>query len=144
MTNREIDALVAEKVMGWTRIPSNHPYRWYNDRGGVIVEGQPQKFPCYDKANATYGGIPDDWRPSSSIAAAWEVVEKLSGPDFDHRCVIVSKTDMTDEKWGCEIGNTQAAGSDGASYAVADTAPMAICLAALNAVGVEVPQKGSK
>ncbi len=85
----ELDALVAEKVMGWTEL---------------MIRG---------------GGVP---AYSTSIADAWTVVEKFS--DFD---------------WKLEShgeGHTFTIYKDATHYCGdADTAPLAICYAALNAAG---------
>jgi len=113
MDNRKIDRLVAEKIMGWKYYPEGHhisnELTWIGADGGWYI-----KCPNY----------------STDIAAAWEVVEKLQkeyivsilGPDDQgtHWCVdIMSKNQKLN--FANEVGNT---------------APMAICLAALKAKGV--------
>jgi len=63
----ELDRLVAEKVMGWKRTTEGAPpgcAYWKDDDGFV-------------RANETPGGSLN-WNPSTDIAAAWEVVEKLA------------------------------------------------------------------
>lgn len=98
---RELDALIAEKVMGW-KPPEfidgvSLERRWKNDRG-------------------EFDSLP---RYSTDIAAAWEVVEKIgliigkNGPVWDAQ-----------DLWDLPV-----------YFASADTAPHAICLAALKAVG---------
>jgi hypothetical protein len=60
---REMDALVAEKVMGWTK-------KWNNFSGANDWMG--------------YGtGTRNDrnWKPSEDISAAWEVVERIKTKD---------------------------------------------------------------
>ena len=58
---RELDALVAEKVMGWHHI-EKEGYHWMQGR----LPGQPANF------------VPTPVRPySTDIAAAWVVLEKL-------------------------------------------------------------------
>lgn len=98
LSTREIDALVADHVMGLSG-------PW----GATFLGGKP--LPHY----------------STDIAAAWEVVEKVGDIKLEgYRCVdgcfrwCVTTFDLDD----IEIR--------------ADTAPMAICLAALKAKGVEV------
>lgn len=104
---RELDALVARDVMGWeVRGPHSGPW--------VILRGYPEYPHLTDKT----------WRPSTDIADAWEVVEKLADGT---RTVHVWKP--RNYGWGCSIGH-----SHGEAY----TAPHAICLAALRAVGHEV------
>lgn len=138
MNLREIDRLIAEWVMRWSR---------YSGVGWPCC-------PCFDDR---YGrvelifGITEDsfksrtWHPTEDIAAAWEVVAKMAtGRPFLMDCrnlmlggfrIRVSFTDIeivntVDEEFGGRVRQFQA---------IADTAPLAICLAALRANGVEVP-----
>lgn len=121
---RELDALIAEKVM------SQVVHR--NLKGGWSI-GEPD---YYDSAGELilYNSLPPY---STDIAAAWGVVEKLHemrpgshfqllrtrnwslGPGLKHEAYFGFYMGMGDHKeWG---------------KAVADTAPHAICLAALKA-----------
>lgn len=110
--SREIDALVAEKVMGlWGFCKcdgeigfTRHPTR--------------DRFECIDCG----GWLGENY--STDIAAAWEVVEKLSTwPWCFTRSGETFKFDL---------------GYEGERYyAVAETPAMAICLAALKAKGVD-------
>lgn len=104
---RGLDALVAEKVMGWTPIPD---------------------APSWSEGYRDANGIPQKTRPfSTSIADAWSVVEKLRANGFEygvrsidafnHHVVFSRKREAFGE------------------FAISDTAPHAICLAALQAVG---------
>ena len=120
MTNlsasRELDALVAEKVMGWER-PSDPSW----------------SYPAYMHDQPAY---------STSIADAWLVVEKLSDkwemnlrtilPARDYVCefkLVVKNKCIVDAQHPFEhVWNNPV-----------DTAPLAICLAALKAVGDKVP-----
>jgi len=68
---RCLDAWVAEVVMGWEHISENEPFRFLKERGGCITEHGAEIFP-HEK-----GTIPELWRPSTDIAAAWVVVEKM-------------------------------------------------------------------
>lgn len=108
---RELDALVAEKVMGLT------PVEWSGWEGDLsLVYGDQE----------TGGIVP---RYSTDIGAAWEVVEKL-------------KQDRTVHLWSVPSGYmVQMTGVNAKMLEVigqADTAPLAICRAALSSVGVEV------
>lgn len=102
---RELDALVAEKVMGWT-LPQHSPFLLWQGRNCVV-----------------------EFRPSTDIAAAWEVVEKMSdGFRFDlHKVGGMSlwNTRFTENK----VFNALTSTYD------STLAPHAICLAALKAVG---------
>lgn len=111
---RELDALVAKKVMGFCR------YRLQQgsfDRDDLWGECENANhwfgLPCYSK----------------DIAAAWQVVEKVLNNrlfDFD-----LSTSDGS-ESWRAFFR------MHAPVVAFADTAPLAICLAALKAKGVEV------
>jgi hypothetical protein len=108
MTPRQRDALVAEKVMGWIK-STERPQRWITD----------------------YGALHEDyWRPTSSIAAAWEVVEKMRSNGWEFE--LDSDVDRINE-W-CATFVTLSAVERG----ISPKAPEAICLAALRAVGVDV------
>ena len=137
---RELDALIAEKVMGYHR----HTLKEFIDMGYTHVEDDtglyltpdkeiPEPFNCYDEnlvggLNILTLGI---LNYSTSISAAWEVVEKLNYLDF-----VVSRDINSD--WQCELyrdninNNSQIC-----MNAWAKTAPAAICLAALKAVEKE-------
>jgi hypothetical protein len=104
---RELDALVAEKVMGYTLGTPPSPESAINLAGPEY----PVTVPHY----------------STDIAAAWQVVEKFK--DRDWRFIL----DKYDDGWGIEI---ELSGGKYGSGAVAETAPLAICRVALKAVGV--------
>lgn len=109
MSPRERDALVAEKVMGWTP----------NGLGFDTTTG----FRTLEMSS--FGSF----QPSRDIAAAWEVVLMLEKMGWD---VIISPGSNLGGAW-CELQSM-----DERHVARADTAPEAICLAALKAMGVEV------
>lgn len=122
---RELDALIAEKVMGLVRC-EKHP--------GSYCHALPD--------SPTKGGETRSY--STDISAAWEVVEKLS--QVRPTCFIfkISKSPGGNHKvWVYETMFRE-------SYdeflerlcveAVEDTAPHAICLAALKAIGYEAKE----
>lgn len=74
---RRLDAWVAEIVMGWPKYTANM-YRWDMDDGGVIIDGDPKKFPF---AGAH---IPDDWHPSSDWSAAGPLLEDDAAWQISH------------------------------------------------------------
>lgn len=129
---RELDAIVAEKVMGYRFEPGDpasieaaktdhtQPYlvdRWYMT-GITYIEKLP-KF-------------------STDIAAAWAVFEHLhkQDPDMSFSLHYFSMGDGCDEdKWTVGI---KALDMETHCDRSAPTAQLAICLAALKAVGVEV------
>lgn len=114
---RELDALVAEKVMGWVKISFV----------GEETAGGRKGFGL----NPKHHRGPRTCIPaySTDIAEAWAVLEKF--PDVQR----LEKRWPGEEPpgWWCEVGV-----DNGSSSAIADTAPLAICLAALEAVGSEV------
>jgi hypothetical protein len=131
---RELDALVAEKVMGWG---------WVRTMGGDIHNEHIWLMPPEEARRY----LPDfrlmkppvEWREqwrrdlphySTDIAKAWLVVEK-----------------MREQAWRLDIGSYyqdhhgwSACFDNYSTYFRSDapTAPRAICLAALKAVGVDV------
>jgi hypothetical protein len=135
----ELDRLVAEKVMGW-KLPLEYGilYTDGSESWGNSPQYTFEKFHAYHSKGIAKELLqrPDlaGWSPSTQIAHAWEVVQKISrlkwsGMTID---VVVSQyagaahcsieADMPDVK------------SIGIADASADTAPLAICLAALKAV----------
>jgi hypothetical protein len=101
---RELDAMVAEQVMGWVR---EEP-RWYNRQGG-------------------FESIVDLWQPSVSHNQAFIVVERFSVPKFYVRlCSTVTG------RWRCDID--LCGGDGPTRSCSAWTVPLAICRAALLAV----------
>ena len=108
MTNRQIDALVAEKVMGW--VESTHK----DSMGYLAPPDNPEGFYTdYDIPNY-----------STDISAAWEVMEKMKEiyePDIMYLKLY--------NKWRADFGYD--------ATILNETAPMAICLAALKAKGIE-------
>lgn len=118
MTDRELDALVAEKVMGWKiegrpiRLSGGH-----FDDVRIPADGTVKMLPSY----------------STDIAAAWQVVEKvreLNGWPF----ILESHGDPgAPGRWWAYFQKTI---GDRSVNGHGHEAPRAICLAALKAVGV--------
>jgi hypothetical protein len=105
---RELDALVAEKVIGWTNlIGSSYDVNF----GGRPPGGKWDIVPHY----------------STSIADAWLVVEKLKTLTADGDIHI----ECLHGEWSVSTCHEEA----WKGWSRADTAPLAICLAALEAVG---------
>lgn len=113
---RELDALVAEKVMGWRRHDSNRLGTYGEDPIGLWIKNtEPSlvRLPQF----------------SEDIAAAWEVVEKF------HRFV-VTRMEMP-VCYDARVVYYFGMGNFEEFAFTADTAPHAICLAALKAVTQE-------
>jgi hypothetical protein len=147
---RELDALVAEKVMGWTG-RMEVARRGRRDEWLVVFTGRPDggigdyacfydrdggKIYCCKPHNIHHAG-----RYSTGIAAAWEVVEKvwatLPKTGYGTFRALLHRRDP-DGRWICEFAPDAHGDWSTHATAEADTAPLAICLAALRAVGVEV------
>lgn len=107
---RELDALVAERVMGWTK---------------TIVDNYPWQILPPDATELKAKSCP---HYSTDIAAAWQVVEKLRQDRL--YIEIVSEA----EYFRCEVNHYTPAAYQFKTEQHADTAPLAICLAALEAV----------
>ena len=116
---RELDALIAEKVMHLFSEELGHNCDHHNYGPQMHCEACDR-----DTVNCQ---IPPY---STSIAAAWEVVEKVLYPRGWY-LVPMPKTDGKD--WGVFEGD------DLFEVAIGDSAPHAICLAALKAV--EAPKE---
>jgi len=123
---RELDALVAEKVMGWKWLERDefNEYRHLTPNGQKIQVAVP--------------------RYSTDIAAAWQIVEKIKfmqpgweiyGLKPDH----LQKFTIEYNGFGWRAGWAPVKLDGNMTIeAEAEAAPHAICLAALRAVGVEV------
>ena len=133
---RERDALVATEVMGWHEYPA---HLW----GELWQDGWPFHRPCEqchevwveEKEEPATPCEPYISRYTTSIADAWQVVEKM----------------REDRNWSFEIhrwSNKEAGRENGlwaswfyplvgscAGCEAGDTAPLAICIAALKAKG---------
>lgn len=119
----DMDRLIAQKVMGWeTRISDSREvphYRFY-----IIVTGSENDHEDSQRPGTTFA-------PSTNIAHAWEVVERLP---ISHRDASAhfSVQRESDGRWSAGYID-----SDPAFTFVkgeAETAPLAICRAALKAM----------
>ncbi len=114
---RKLDALVAERIFGYKSIEDL-------ERSYISPEG--------DHIYKDFVGAPESMklpRFSTSIAAAWEVVEKLKGS------FLINTDHGTPAEWSVNwivILGDELPKNVGA---IGVTAPHAICLAALKAVG---------
>ena len=118
----EMDAAVAEHVMGWIYHPPSA------DTEGVAWWEVPEGDPTRDRFGSA------DWPPcySTDIAAAWPVLEKL-------RLKYTTVKIFAQNGWSVALGLIHADGGEVWTVLVnAPTAPLAICKAALKAKGVNV------
>lgn len=133
---REMDARVAEKVMGWKRVRwcdwqtdtrTSFTYSWHDAVTGKMTELAED---CDDYYNPK-----GSWSPSTDIEAAWEVVTALERKSLFltlSRNQIPNDANGQQSKWDVLLWDN---GKQVAHNATADTAPLAICKAALKAVG---------
>ena len=114
MNLREIDRLVAEKVMGW------EPFYDDGDLISFVTEF----------GTLFFSDDESEWNPTIDIADAWLVAEKL-------KIAVIPQAGEPPKnmKYLAEIDRRPLGGY---YEAFAETAPLAICLVALKTVGVEV------
>jgi hypothetical protein len=124
LSGAELDRAVAEHVMGWTRKPNG------------MMHGKAQEVFVDDRDN-TYSircGCAEDFNPSCDIEAAMQVVEKIR--QSNEFCCINIHSDHN-YVWRVSLIRVE---SQNASHGVTASAtneslPLAICRAALAAIG---------
>lgn len=139
--NREIDRLVAEKVMGYTvyhyeDYAENNFYRLMDEYWNLVLLSPGLENGKRKTEGQAWEDVP---RYSTDIADAWLVVEKmrlsiLRLPDGHWLSGKIQAGTYLDPALGTIDGYLD-------DHDQADNAPLAICLAALKAVGVEVKEK---
>jgi len=102
--------IVAEKAMGWTIDHSAKP----SSLGGFVFTKPGEEYISHE-----------GWSPSTSISAAWEVVEKIRSCGYGF-----SMSDYSPSTGWHATFHDKAARLDGED---GDTVPLAICRAALKA-----------
>ena len=140
---RELDALVAEKVMGWRKeymFPAERVRgEDLPDRGALVWRESGQKsykWLVEDRDCWIPEECPEDgFHPSTDIAAAWLVVERLA-QEWDVEIYRFQSMAINSAYWVCKFG--ELVDYEPTYFAQALSAPHAICLAALKAVGVDV------
>ena len=131
---REMDCLVAEQVMGWVWMRRREP-RHEGDTLQSVLYRPDWKWIDWCEL------IPDDGKPrsmnqsipaySTDIAAAWGVVERLYN---EHWIVSIGSLAENPRGWRCELCNMWPDDFERAPTDIeanGDTAPLAICRAAL-------------
>ncbi len=121
---RELDAEIAEKVMGWS-------YETFPDGACPEVKHWYATSPCPNDARdpSFRGGIP---LYSEDISDAWDVVEKLWDESLHVQFSLIHQ--ITAGGWIAEFP-TRLVPHTNYVKAKGDTAPHSICLAALQACG---------
>jgi hypothetical protein len=129
---KEIDALIAEKVMGWHKADHHGRECWLDANKG------------YQRGIASGNGFEDDedfhllhWHPSESILWAWEVIEKMQEID-SHWSPGVNWDDDDGDGNPMWVASFTYYGESEKDFRVNEvwdkSAPLAICRAALLAV----------
>lgn len=123
MTNRELDALVAEKVMGWTEVLSRRDGGgFFGDVGGVNPNTQTTtRVPAF----------------SSTWAGTGLVVEEMIGREPPILFSLEYGTDGHDVNGWLAVFTVLGFSTRFTHFSGNPSAPRAVCLAALKAVGVE-------
>ena len=119
MDNDKIHELIATKIMGWkTYISPGGEEYWWDEHDWIKKK---------------------DWFPLASIELAMDVVvKKMIEDGFDFDCGF-DQTPLLNHWWAAfQFMGSLGPGDDSYYFMQADTAPRAICLAALKAVGVEI------
>jgi len=129
MAHEEIDRLVAERVMGWEHEEIDRGERgkfhaWYTDD---YEHGEMPIYYEFVNGDTSWGRM---WQPTTDIAQAWQVVERMRalgwdfGMDWDTaiRAMFIQRN-------GSEFVSSES-----------DSPHIAICIAALKACGHEVTE----
>ena len=105
---RQIDAMAAERVMGWV----------VHHRNTALY------YPADYNISTKPASAISEWRPTTSIADAWQLVEKMRADDYD--------VQVTARRWTttCYIERYESI----AAVITNESAPLAITIAALLAV----------
>ena len=129
---RELDTLVAEKVMGWSSQADGLYWDTGNHRTrlvlGSIIAKKRKEMGLENAQDFVFA-------PSTNIADAWEVV-----PVLDQRLDQFWSVVRAGEKF--EFYSNPYELGDYTAYVEADTLPLLLCLAALKAKGVTGEQHG--
>ena len=110
MNDRELDTLVAEKVMGWT-LYDEETHTFLTPAGGISMG-----------------------RFSTDIQAAWDVVEKMASKGFDFESRSMDSCHPDPDRHAAKFRARLDAGWD--EYG--PSMPKAICIAALKALDIAV------
>jgi glycine betaine/choline ABC-type transport system substrate-binding protein len=127
MDLRKLDALVAEKIMGWTEIKESKAYH----TGDIQLTGyNPKDLPSPYTGNRPTWTVP---HYSSDIKAAWEVVSKL---EEKFNLIRVDRNKMKN-LWTVIVSDEL---MENTTIAYGETASHCICLAALKSMNVDVSE----
>ena len=140
VAGQALDILVAEKLMGWERHPNPIYHAWYqrDSAGELRYRNEIACGGCGANGHQA-------WSPSTSITDAWEVVEKLradwalSLDNWPHVSEVGTGTiAIEDDGYEVRFRNRRKHFNENGAWVVSTgrAAPLAICKAALLAVGI--------
>ena len=141
---REIDRLIAEKIFGvrpckeWKKVSlgtAGGPALMHGD-WTKSVKHDYQCYPDIEEVQTMQGTLGGPARYTTDISAAWQLVDKMHERGFG----IVIAHGAEDSKYKVEMRPAQPeyAKEEGRIIFTEATAPLAICLAALKACGLNV------
>lgn len=142
---RELDALVAEKVMDWKRNGT-----WLNKGSiSIMLPGTIGGPSSWEEWSAVENGAPSLPSYSTDIAAAFGIIDYLVGLEGynDKPWVVnietcigthIKELGKWTRTWICLFQDSDSDSQRKSISVEASTLPLAICLAALKAVGVDV------
>lgn len=134
MTDRELDALVAEKVMGMWREPWNDESAHWWQKHSDGTSKMHANVNLLGSWTSHFNALP---KFSTTLDAAWLVVEEMRRRGWDFILEVVHDKSRIHPKAG--IFDAQFSSRDGEGQAYTDDTPSrAICLAALKALQVEI------
>lgn len=136
MDSREIDSLVAEKIMGFELLEVRYWDHDETERQKEIKEwlnkvGLDMVGEYYIDIKNDFWIRKDYYRPTEEISSAWEIVEKL---DLNEFCVSRFYTLNNDLEYHVYMDD----GTKNYEVIKAPTLNMAICKATLRTVGIEI------
>ncbi len=145
MTDEQIDALVAERVMGWRWHKCHTPnldgktVYWFVSTERGVPDWWERPTECEKPERSEQNHIVKFGveRYSTDIAAAWEVVEKMRiavVPSEDGWYAIVPGDILHGSVRGTDVPNMTLEGREGERFVVNDNPARAICIAALKAL----------
>jgi hypothetical protein len=111
LSNEKLNALVAERIMGWECHISGIGVGWWDGDRHVRSCGA--------------------WNPAEILDHAMMVAEILGGGGTFTQNSSVAHQDLSGDRWWADFGDLEADG-----WVIAETLPRAICLAALNRADV--------
>jgi hypothetical protein len=138
--DRGLDALVAEKVLGYRRYPVPPDYDGQNGGHDVLV---PRGFDHHRYTWPPYGSIPFTFfvpKYSSDIAEAWGVFESLTRRGW--LALVKYDPERERNRWTCWVSwptPGDPISSYDAAQAATDSPALSICLAAVRAVEAQSP-----